>query len=74
MTDYLAPVLVQQGYVGSTAGTPYRIATAEQLATLQSLAGTNFNGQVTGTSGGTIHLNINFDGTKNNKDFVPIGG
>lgn len=69
MTTYLAPALVDQGYTGSTAGTPYKPPTADQLTQLQTIYGTSFSGQVSSAPSATaIHININFDGTQNNGD------
>jgi hypothetical protein len=74
VTTYLAPTLVDQGYAGSTAGTPYKPPTADQLTQLQTIYGTSFSGQVSSAASATaIHININFDGTQNNGAYPASG-
>lgn len=46
MTTYLAPQLIDQGYIGATGTTPYRLATASQFSQLQSNYNFSFAGRV----------------------------
>lgn len=73
-TTYLAQSLKDLGYTGVTGTTPYQDATAQQVQALQAIYNNALSGQIiTRANAGAIHLNVNFDGTQNNKDFVPVG-
>lgn len=71
--NYLDPELRDDGYTGSTAGTPYKPATTTQLLQLQSLYGTSFAGLVTAGGTGSVQLAFNFDGTQNDRKSVKPG-
>ena len=71
---FLAPELVQLGYTGVTGTTPHTTSTAAQVQTLQSQSVNALTGQtIARTSIGVIHLNVNFEGTQNNRDYVAAG-
>lgn len=73
MTTYLSPELVSLGYTGVTGTTPYQPSTTQQVATLQTLYANALDGRtLTASSSNAIHLNINFDGTQNNREFPNI--
>jgi hypothetical protein len=67
---YLIQALIDAGYTGATGSTPYQSSTAQQVATLQAQYANALNGQTLAASApGTVQININFDGTQNNRDF-----
>lgn len=73
-TTFLAPSLIDQGYTGATGTTPYKPATAQQVATLQDLYNNSPAAGVSRTvSASATVININFDGTMNNGAF-PLPG
>ena len=70
-TPYLAPSLISQGYSGASGRTPNSLLSSSELGTLQHQYSNALAGQtITRANSGAIHLNINFDGTQNNRDFV----
>jgi hypothetical protein len=70
----LASSLVDKGYTGVTGSTPYKPATSEQTATLQSIYNDKSVTTVPRTIPSTaISLNVNFDGTHNNGLYPATG-
>jgi hypothetical protein len=74
MTTYLSPELVDLGYTGVTGTTPYQPSTAQQVTALQNLYANALSGSaLTASAPNATHININFDGTQNNRDFPAEG-
>lgn len=68
-TSYIAPILVENGYTGTTGTTPYRTSNSAQVSTLQNLYASALAGQTITKSTGAVQINLNFDGTQNNRDY-----
>jgi hypothetical protein len=67
--------LQAQGFTGATGSTPYKPATAEQAATLQSIYNDKSVTTVPRTvSSNATAINVNFDGTHNNGLYPAKGG
>ncbi len=71
---YLSRELANLGYTGVTGTTPYQPSTAQQVATLRYLYTNALSGRsLTTAAPDAVQLNINFDGTQNNRDFPAEG-
>ena len=71
---YLTQALIDAGYTGATGSTPYQLSTAQQVTTLQTQYANALSGQTLTTSApGTVQININFDGTQNNRSYPAEG-
>lgn len=68
-TSYIAPILVENGYTGATGTTPHRTSDTTQVSTLQNLYANALAGQTITKSNSTVQINLNFDGTQNNRDY-----
>lgn len=67
---YPMQALIDAGYTGATGSTPYQSSTAQQVVALQAQYANALNGHaLTASALGTVQININFDGTQNNRDF-----
>lgn len=70
----ISPTLAALGYTGATGYTPYFGSTTQQASTLRAQYDGALNGAtVNKAAANAIHLNINFDGTQNNREYVAVG-